>query len=172
MRTLYVDVDTQQDFVFPSGALYVPGAEQILARVAELNREAITGGHSLLATMDAHTANDPEFKAWPHHCVAGTLGQRKPEMTIVPGMRILTKQSVNCFTNPEMDAMLREGGFTHAVVYGVVTEICVMHAVNGLLDRGLNVEIRSDAIKELNAITAAKFLIDFRGRGGNIRPRA
>ena len=169
MRTLYLDIDTQLDFVFPGGALYVPGAEQILARVAELNREAITGGHTLLATMDAHTENDPEFKAWPHHCVAGTLGQRKPEMTIVPGMHILTKQSVNCFTNPEMDAMLREGEFTHAVVYGVVTEICVMHAVNGLLDRDLNVEIRSDAIKELDTISAAKFLIDVRDRGGTIR---
>ena len=169
MRTLYVDVDTQQDFVFPSGALYVPGAEQILARVAELNREAITGGHTLLATMDAHTENDPEFSAWPHHCVAGTLGQRKPEMTIVPGMRILTKQNVNCFTNPEMDAMLREGAFTHAVVYGVVTEICVRHAVNGLLDRGLKVEIRSDAIKELDANSATKFLKDVCDRGGIIR---
>ncbi len=169
MRTLYVDVDTQQDFVFPSGALYVPGAEQILARVAELNREAITGGHALLATMDAHTENDPEFKAWSHHCVLGTLGQRKPEMTIVPGMRILTKQSVNCFTNPEMDAILREGGFTQAVVYGVVTEICVMHAVNGLLDRGLKVEIRSDATRELDAISAENFLNDVRDRGGIIR---
>ena len=175
MRTLYLDIDTQQDFVFPSGALYVPGAEKILARVAELNREAITGGHTLLATMDAHTENDPEFKAWPHpsawphHCVAGTLGQRKPEMTIVPGMRILTKQSVNCFTNPEMDAMLREGAFIHAVVYGVVTEICVMHAVNGLLDRGLKVEIRSDAIQELDANSAIKFLNDVRDCGGIVR---
>lgn len=168
MRTLYLDVDTQQDFVFPSGALYVPGAERILARVAELNREAMAGGHTLLATMDAHTENDPEFAAWPHHCVLGSLGQRKPEMTMVPGMRVLTKQSVNCFTNPEMEAILREGGFTRAVVYGVVTEICVMHAVNGLLDRGLAVEIRTDAVKELSRDAAEAFLSGVRQRGGMV----
>ncbi len=169
MRTLYLDVDTQLDFVYPSGALYVPGAEGILERVGELNREAIAGGHRLVATMDAHTENDPEFASWPHHCVVGTFGQRKPEMTVVPGMRVLTKQSVNCFTNPEMDMLVREGGFTHAVVYGVVTEICVMHAVNGLLDRGLAVEIRTDAVKELSRDAADAFLSKARERGARVR---
>ena len=27
MKTVFFDIDTQIDFVFPAGALYVPGAE-------------------------------------------------------------------------------------------------------------------------------------------------
>lgn len=168
MPTLYLDIDTQQDFVFPSGALYVPGAEHILARVAALNREAMEGGHTLVATMDAHSEDDPEFAIWPHHCVAGTLGQRKPEMTLVSGIRFLTKQSLNCFNNPQLDTLLREGRFTHALLYGVVTEICVMHAAFGLLDRGIGVEIQSNAVKELNAQAQSDFFNQVRARGGKI----
>ena len=168
MPTLYLDIDTQQDFVFPSGALYVPGAEHILDRVAALNREAMEGGHTLVATMDAHSEDDPEFAIWPHHCVAGTLGQRKPEMTLVPGIRFLTKQSLDCFSNPQLDTLLREGKFTHAILYGVVTEICVMHAAFGLLDRGIGVEIQSKAVKELNAQAQSDFFNQVRARGGKI----
>ncbi len=44
MKTVFFDVDTQIDFLYPSGALYVPGAEAIVDRVAALNRwAAITG---------------------------------------------------------------------------------------------------------------------------------
>ena len=34
---LYFDIDTQIDFMFPAGALYVPGAEKLLPRIAQLN---------------------------------------------------------------------------------------------------------------------------------------
>lgn len=169
MQTLYLDVDTQQDFVFPSGALYVPGAERIIERVAELNREAITNGHTLIATTDAHSEHDPEFATWPHHCVRGALGQRKPEQTMVKGMRILEKQSINCFSNPKLDAMLREKRIEKAIVYGVVTEICVLHAARGLLDRGVQVTIIENAIQELNAAAKDQFFAEFRQRGGEIR---
>ena len=37
MKTAFIDVDTQIDFMFPAGALYVPGAELVLPQVATLN---------------------------------------------------------------------------------------------------------------------------------------
>ena len=39
MNTVFLDVDTQIDFLYPAGALYVPGAEAIVPVVAKLNRE-------------------------------------------------------------------------------------------------------------------------------------
>jgi nicotinamidase/pyrazinamidase len=168
MKTAYIDVDTQLDFVVPAGALYVPGAERILARVGELNREAIAAGHLLIATMDAHSENDVEFQSWPHHCVVGSLGQRKAEQTVVKGMRVVEKQSVDCFTNPEMAEILRLEGIEEALVYGVVTEICVLNAVRGLLDRGIRVRVIANAVKELNVDARDRFFEEVRGRGGEI----
>lgn len=169
MALVYIDVDTQLDFVSPAGALSVPGAAGILGAVGELNRYAIAQGIPLLATVDAHTETDPEFQFWPHHCVAGTLGQRKAEQTLVPGLRLLEKQNVNCFTQPMMEEWLREVGATEALVYGVVTEICVKHSVLGLLDRGIAVEVAATATKELDGGARDLFYEEVRARGGKIR---
>src|SRR5436190_23050104 len=77
MKTVFVDVDTQIDFVYPAGALYAPGAETIVPALVRLNRHAAASGIPVISTMDAHTENDPEFRHWPAHCVAGTIGQQK-----------------------------------------------------------------------------------------------
>ncbi len=83
MKTVFVDVDTQYDFLFPAGALSVPGAQRILPAVSRLNHWAARNGAVVVSTMDAHTENDREFQVWPGHCVAGTLGQRKHESTLL-----------------------------------------------------------------------------------------
>ena len=75
--TVFFDIDSQLDFLYPAGALYVPGAERIVPAVARLNRFAAGRGIPVVSTTDAHAENDPEFAAWPPHCIAGTLGQRK-----------------------------------------------------------------------------------------------
>ncbi len=168
MATLYLDVDTQLDFVCPSGSLYVPGSEKILARVGALNQEALASGHRLVATMDAHAENDLEFKVYPPHCVTGCLGQRKAPETIVEGMTILEKQSVDCFTNPRLAEWLQQWEIREAVVYGVVTEICVLHAARGLAERGIAVRVVANAVKELDTAAREQFFAELRAHGGEI----
>src|SRR5579862_3955942 len=106
MKTVFFDVDTQIDFLYPAGALYVPGAERIVTAIARLNHYAAAHGIPLISTMDAHSEDDPEFKTWPSHCVAGCAGQRKPQATLVDksgGRQIIVeKQALDCFTNPDL----------------------------------------------------------------------
>src|SRR5258705_12350465 len=83
MKTVFFDIDSELDFLYPAGALYVPGAERIVPAIARLNRFAAEHGIAVVSTTDAHTENDPEFAVWPHHCVAGTWGQRKAESTLL-----------------------------------------------------------------------------------------
>lgn len=167
MSTVFFDIDTQLDFVFPAGALYVPGAEGVLANVALLNRHAQEHGIALISTVDAHMERDAEFSAWPPHCVAGALGQRKPESTMV-GQIVLSKQSVDCFTIPELPALLDELTADHCVVYGVVTEICVRHAAFGLLKTGRSVELVTDAVKSLDEGAATRMMAEFTALGGRL----
>src|SRR5580658_6064472 len=132
MKTIFFDIDTQIDFVYPAGALYVPGAEQILPMIGELNRRAPL----VISTMDAHAENDPEFQIYPHHCVVGTTGQHKPASTLLDQrdrQRILEKQTLDCFSSPQLAPLLTELNADRYVVYGVVTEICVRFAALGLL---------------------------------------
>ncbi|MEQ1945860.1 MAG: isochorismatase family cysteine hydrolase [Bryobacteraceae bacterium] len=183
MKTVFVDVDTQIDFLFPAGALYVPGSESLLPRFAALNRYAASQGIALISTMDAHSENDPEFKDWPPHCVVGTTGQQKPAATllenrvVVPSSTsdvtiagaqqiLLEKQTTNCFTNANLERVLGELGAERYVVYGVVTEICVKNAVLGLLKTGKRVELVTDAVQSLDAAKAVEVLESFTVQGG------
>jgi nicotinamidase/pyrazinamidase len=179
VKTVFFDVDTQIDFVFPSGALYVPGAETILDRIAILNHLC----HPVISTMDAHTEDDPEFHQWPHHCVAGTLGQRKPAATlldrpvVVPNTAapieiagakqfLLEKQTLDCFTNVKLAEILDRLAAERYVIYGVVTEICVRFAALGLLKTGRRVELVTDAVRSLSDDARAKMMMEFTSAGG------
>ena len=65
-----------------------------------------------------------------------------------------------------MPGLLAELSAERYVVYGVVTEICVMHAALGLLKTGKRVGIVSDAVKALNEAAAREFFGDFQASGG------
>lgn len=183
MSLVFVDVDTQLDFLFPAGALYVPGAERLLDKLARLNRHAVANRIPLLSTMDAHTENDVEFHAWPPHCVAGTVGQRKPECTLMAGRAVMPvsarepakaeqvlveKVTTDCFTNPMLEKLLDELRADEAVVYGVVTEICVANAVRGLLRTGRRVTLVQDAVMSLDDVKAQALEAEVVASGGRL----
>lgn len=166
MRTVFFDVDTQIDFLFPAGALYVPGAEAIVPNIARLNRHASSSGIPLISTMDAHSENDPEFVWYRPHCVAGTVGQKKPESTLAANQIIVPKQHFDCFTAPELPGILERLQADRYVVYGVVTEICVRYAALGLLKTGRPVALVEDAVRHLFPDRRDLFLAEFTGAGG------
>ena len=178
MKTVFFDVDTQLDFMYPAGALYVPGAETIVDKIAALNRYAGRNGIVVISDVDAHAEDDPEFQTWPPHCVAGTLGQQKPAMTlldkriVIPNVPtdlaldgvqqiLLEKQTLDCFSDVNLPGLLERLGAERYVVYGVVTEICVKLAAFGLLKTGKRVELVTDAVRSLNDAAAADMMDAF-----------
>jgi len=185
VKTVFFDIDTQIDFVFPAGALYARSAERILPAVAKLNKHAAANGIPVISSMDAHRETDPEFRDWPHHCIVGTVGQQKPVSTllekrlVVPNTPVelrldaidqilLEKQTFSAFSNVNLKRLLEHFNADRYVVYGVVTEVCVKFAAFGLLDTGKRVEIVTDAIRPLNDENGAKTLAEFTAAGGHL----
>lgn len=183
MKTVFADIDTQWDFLAPAGALSVPGAAKLLPVIARLNQWAGQQGIPVISTMDAHAENDPEFRVWPAHCIAGTLGQQKPAGTLLEGRAVLKsaagarvdpaarqflveKQQLDCFSNPNLITLLGDLQAQRYVVYGVVTEYCVRCAAFGLLKTGARVELVTDAIQSLDPQAGARMLADFTAAGG------
>src|SRR5207247_10546615 len=66
------EVDTQADFMLPGGKLYVPGAEKLLPNIRRLTAAARIRKVFLVSHGCFHNNDDPEFKAFPPHCVQGT----------------------------------------------------------------------------------------------------
>jgi nicotinamidase/pyrazinamidase len=186
MKTAFFDIDTQIDFMFPAGGLYVPGAERIIPAVGRLNRYARAHGIQVVSDMCAHTENDPEFQVWPPHCVLGTVGQLKPRETILEGNHAVIparpgeypiegaaqiffqKQELDIGTNPNFRQLLERLAADRYVVYGVVTEYCVRLAALRLLETGKPVSLVTDAIQTLRQEDCDRTFQEFTSRGGKL----
>jgi len=166
MKTVFFDVDTQLDFVYPAGALYVPDAESIVDHLNKLTRYAERQGYQIIATADAHSEDDAEFKVWKPHCVAGTVGQQRCAATQSTGQIVIEKQKLDCFSNPNLRPLLNDLAANRYVVYGVVSEYCVKCAALGLLETGARVELVTDAIKCLDPAAEKALIDEFTARGG------
>jgi len=188
VKTVFFDVDTQIDFLFLAGALYVPGGEQIVDNLSALTRFAAANRIQIISTADAHTENDAEFKTWKPHCVTGTVGQHKAGATSLGTPLVLSteagafeavhalvgdasqilieKQSLDCFTNRNLAPLLDAVRAQRYLVYGVVTELCVQCAALGLLKTGAMVEVVTDAVKSLDNDKERAMLERFQAQGG------
>jgi nicotinamidase/pyrazinamidase len=189
MKTVFFDVDTQLDFLYPAGALYVPGAETIVGNLAKLTHHAAEHSYQIVSTADAHSENDAEFQVWKPHCVTGTTGQQKCAGTLLAQRQTLStasnqdlapfrealqivveKQMLDCFTNANLRPLLSILAAKRYVVYGVVSEYCVRCAVLGLLETGARVELVVDAIKCLDKAAERALIQQFCARGGRATP--
>ena len=185
----FVDVDTQRDFMDADGALYVPGAVEIVETLETLTRLAVARGIPVVATMDAHAPDDPEFARYPAHCVRGTRGGQKIPQTLLPrhivlpnepgsviwedaDQIILEKQAFSMFDNVHAEDVVRRLGIRRCVVYGVATECCVRADVLDLLARNYAVTLVTDAIRPLDPAAGAAALAEMQARGAVLRSAA
>jgi nicotinamidase/pyrazinamidase len=166
MKTVFFDVDTQLDFLFPAGALYVPGAEEIAPVLAELTTFAAKNAIPIVSTLDSHTENDPEFRVWKPHCVIGTQGQQKYSRTRADGQIIVAKNTIDVFASEKLRQVVDELKAERYVVYGLATDYCVRTAIFGLLRYQARVELVTDAIKGINGQETDSILQEFTGKGG------
>lgn len=190
---VFVDIDTQRDFIDPDGRLYVPGAVKLVSNLQRLTTYAVEHQIPILASADAHVPDDPEFRDFPPHCVCGTHGQQKIEATRLPeapvlgpdqvdpdavqkwrqsGSILLETRTLSVFENPNADVLVSASGDAEFVVYGVATDYCVKEAVLGLLDRGKQVTVVTDAIRGIVRDQEVDSIEEFCGRGARSQTTA
>jgi nicotinamidase/pyrazinamidase len=186
---IFWEVDTQADFMLPGGNLYVPGAERLLPNIRRLTDAARQGNVFLVSHGCFHTPDDPEFKIFPPHCVAGTAGSElvpealtdkvarvpnDPEVKLPERLSdyhqiLLEKQTLNIFESRHAEELVRRlGSEPEFVVFGVVTEYCVAFAAKGLLERGRRVAVVRDAIETLKAEDGQKTITDLQRMGARM----
>jgi len=80
-RTLFWNVDTQEDFIDQAGKLYVQGAEEIRPVLKKITEFAKDHEIRVVNTCDYHHINSnelssvPDFEVtFPQHCLAGSSG--------------------------------------------------------------------------------------------------
>ncbi|OPX23171.1 MAG: hypothetical protein B1H03_02470 [Planctomycetales bacterium 4484_113] len=196
MGPFFVDIDTQYDFLDPSGALYVPGADKLIPVYEALYEEIREHGLLTIGSVDAHESGDPEFREFPPHCVKGEPGQLKHAVTLLEDCRFVEnspdgmvsalglnwretppdslprqimfeKQGFSLFGNQHVESFLPKLAGRDAVVFGVATDYCVRAAVIGLLDRGFVTRLITDAVKPVYEDKGLAALEEMAARGAS-----
>lgn len=181
----FIDVDTQRDFMLPSGALSVPGAERMIPKLRRLFDFARKNDIVVISTADAHREDDVEFQQFPPHCVKGSEGQKKLDDTLLPHpfvipdhaidrnlmelvrrnrQIIVEKAALDPFSSPMLERVLRVLP-PRAIVFGVTTEYCVKLVCLGARERGIRVVVVEDAIRPLAPDTERVALSEMRKAG-------
>lgn len=188
---VFMDIDTQIDFMDPGGALYVPRAEEIIPNLVRLMAYARDRAIPVLSSADAHTPGDREFAIWPPHCVIGSRGQRRIPETWLPGavtipwdaksfvppeawprQIIIEKDAYDTAANPHFDAVLEALGERRYVVFGVATEYCVRADALALRQRNKPVDVVVDAIKPITEEGGRKALEEMAAAGARMATTA
>lgn len=179
-KNLLLVVDAQNDFLFESGALYVPGARDIRYEIIRAQTIAADRGWSVWFTADDHLETDAEItlgEADPAaglfnpHCMRGTWGagllDRGSDTTrmdmVVPFHAFLDtsrplkralflKNTFDISTNPNFGWALSQHSFDNIYVCGVATDICVKAAVLSLLNGQKLKYVKGDIILVEDAI--------------------
>ena len=178
MKVLW-DVDTQVDFMYPHGKLYVPGAVHTIPAMQRLVDAARAAGIVHVASADDHEltdaeiADEPDFlNTYPPHCLRGTRGALKipeteqedpvpltlelfPERYLEGREFLILTKTFDVFTNPNTDVLLDRLDPDEVVVFGVATDVCDDAAIRGLLARGRKVTFVEDAARGLDEERAA-----------------
>lgn len=195
MKITMWDVDTQVDFVDEEGRLAVDGAEEIRENLARVTGYARDHALPIWGSVDYHGPDDPELSedpdfesTFPPHCLRDTEGWRKipetaPEDPLWIGSEPLDrgeltekirnhdgevyfrKQAFDAFTNPNLEPALAELSPFGLVVYGVTLDVCVRHAVEGLLERDYQVTVVEDATRAIDPSRRGGLLFDWKNLG-------
>jgi len=196
-KLIFWDVDTLYDFMKSDGKLYVGGSEEIIPAVKALTDFAHANRIPIVASADKHELSDleisdtPDWKStFPPHCMRGTPGQLKIEetrlqnpMVIEPELQdpgalahqvlahrgdfLLNKRAVDVFTNANVPTLLRALEPQTIVLYGVATDFCNRHAVEGLLRALPQVELYlvTDAVRAIVPEEGERLIAGWRDRG-------
>jgi nicotinamidase-related amidase len=162
---ILVDMNTQCDFLLPTGAVPVANRAQILPNIRRLMNWARIEEMPVMSSLECHRPGE-SLKGLPLHCIDRSGGQRKLPFTLMarrmvihadntfdlpldPFRRyqqlIFTKRSVDFLSNPKADRLVNSLFVGHVVVFGVLAEQCVRALVLGLLTRQIRTVVVSDA---------------------------
>ena len=194
---IFWDVDTQYDFLTNDGKLYITGAESIISNLSYLTHIARQNNIPVLGSIDYHHPDDeeitnlPDFiNTFPPHCLAKTRGAAKIEETapvnpiwvdsdllksselreVISDLSreiIFRKQRFDVFSNPNTIEILNMLKPENIFVYGVSLDVCVAHAINGMLKANLhaNIHLVKDAVKAIYPKKADEFLAEWKKEG-------
>ncbi len=184
---IFIDIDTQNDFFDPEGAMPIKGAKEIRENLKKLTLHARKHKIKIISGVEYYDAKD----SVKNHkfCYGGTKGQKKIKETLVKGacvipsqkkvasyenllkkchQVILEKRDFKFFKSPHALKLLKKTKIKNCVVYGVAIDYGLELIVLNLIDKGFKVWIPVDAVKPINEINREPVMKELRAKGAEM----
>lgn len=195
MRALLL-IDIQNDFI-PGGALAVPGGNEIITVINELqqhfdlvtatqdwhprNHKSFAGNHTGKNTFDLIELDGLKQVLWPDHCVQGTegaefskeLNMNKVEAIFRKGTDIEIDSYSGFYDNGHRKTTgladyLRGKEVKDVYVAGLAADYCVYYTALDSLREGFTTYIIEDAVRAISDEGFKKAKEDILSKGGQI----
>ena len=181
---LLIDIDTQKDFLFPTGSACVRNQAEVLVKIRRIMAWARRENVPVISTVEVYPNNNGCSEI--NYCLDGTDGQRKVPCTLLQErvsfpaddknalpadillaykQVILHKRCIDPFDEPRIERLLSEVQADEFVLIGAGTEDAVRATAMGLLQRGKKVRIIVDALGSNNTKEAKLALRKMRAKG-------
>ncbi len=134
------------------GNLASPRMQRVLPCI-EARLKQDSAGSRIIFLHDNHAPDDPEFKMFPPHCIAGTdetlvVDELQP---YTKGAALIPKTKYDGFFGTTLEAELESFSGDEVIMTGVCTDICVLHTVEGLINRGYHVIVPRFCVETYDA---------------------
>jgi len=184
---LLIDIDTQKDFLFPTGNARVRNQAEVLSKIRRIMAWARRENVPVISTVEVYPNNNGCSEV--NYCLDGTDGQRKVPCTLLrervsfpaddinalPAdvllaykQVILHKRCIDPFEEPRIERLLSEVQVDEFVLIGAGTEDAVRATAMGLLQRGRKVRIIVDALGSHNTKEAKFALRKMKAKGAKL----
>jgi len=184
---LLIDVDTQKDFLLPTGRACVRNQAEVLTNIRKVMAWARRGKVPVISTAEVYPNNNGCSEI--SYCLDGTDGQKKVPCTLLNDrisfpadnknalpadvllayrQIILHKRCIDPFEEPRIERLLSEVEADEFILIGAGTEDAVRATAMGLLHRGRKVRIIVDALGSHNSKEAKLALRKMEAKGAKL----
>jgi nicotinamidase-related amidase len=184
---LLIDVDTQKDFLLPTGRACVRNQVEVLTNIRRVMAWARRGKVPVISTAEVYPNNNGCSEI--SYCLDGTEGQKKVTCTLLNDrvsfpadnknalpadillayrQIILHKRCIDPFDEPRIERLLSEIEANDFILIGVGAEDAVRATALGLIHRGKRVRIIVDALGFHNRKEAQLALRKLQAKGAKL----
>jgi len=141
-------LDIQDDFTKPHGKYPVDArqADEMIQRINDLLRRKANGEATIIYIGNEFSAFNPLNIFRNFAALKGGKGAKMDERLTVASEHYFAKNWDNAFTNPALDAFLKQRQITRVFISGVKAEACVRATARGAMKRGYHTTILTDCI--------------------------
>lgn len=173
--TILLLIDLQRDFLEADGRLPVPptDAERVIGVANRMIDHARRAGWSMLWIK-----NEFRRAQWignyfrKYSAMEGSRGADiDPRINFVEAP-VIVKCAASAFSNPQMEARLKETAPRRVILLGLMTDECVQATAKRAVRLGFNVEVIEDGTASMDARSHQKGLAAIRALGATLRNSA